>query len=564
MAAEHGAIAIDFPTGALLLVVVSVVAILTRRLRLPYSVGLVLAGIALAVSPFAPMISLTKELVFTVLLPPLLFEAAFNLHWNQLRRNFGVVAVLASLGVVLSALVTATGMRYFTNWSWIDALVFGALITATDPVSVIATFKEANAKGRLLVLIEGESLFNDGTAAVAFGILVAIAAGHQFTPLGIATNALQTIGGGVLCGAVVALATLLLAGQTEDHLVEITFTTVAAYASFLVAEDLGVSGVLATITAGLVIGNFEGLGISKHGKVDVEAFWEYVAFIANSMVFLLIGMREAHQKFIAIWGAAVVAVALVTLGRAVAIYPCCLLFARTPLRVSMSHQHVLFWGGLRGAVALALALGLPSEVKEREKIVTISFAVVAFSVFAQGLTMKPFLRMMGEIPALGERLQHVPELISSILPTLNKVHGCRVTGVSDDVLGRLKKHRWPGDIRELRNVLEWAAIVAGEGIIEVKHLPEQFRPDMVNANEVTHRVSFLVKEDAPEGDSKGVGHHGGAGAAGAEKDQRIEDSGYAGCPEEGPIGESVDPKMQCAKKQGREDDHRDGGNADPQ
>ncbi len=388
----------DFQTGALLLLVAGVVAMLTRRLRLPYSVGLVLAGIVLAVSPFAPTVRLTKDLVFTVLLPPLLFEAALNLHWGQLRRNFAVVAVLASLGVMLSALVTASGMRYFANWSWMDAAVFGALIAATDPVSVIATFKEAKAKGRLLVLIESESLLNDGTAAVAFGIAVAIAAGHRFTPVEIAYSALETIGGGILCGGMVGLAALLLAGQTEDHLVEITFTTIAAYVSFMLAEHFGLSGVLATITAGLAMANFKGLGtLTTHGKEAVEAFWEYVAFIANSIIFLLIGMHEAHQNFAAIWASAAIAIVLVTLGRAFAIYPCCLLFARTSLRVPMKQQHVLFWGGLRGAVALALALGLPPEVQEREKIVGITFAVVAFSVFAQGLTITPFLRRMGEI-----------------------------------------------------------------------------------------------------------------------------------------------------------------------
>lgn len=397
-----GVLELDFQTGALLLLVAGLVAMLTRRLRLPYSVGLVLAGIVLAVSPFAPTVTLTKDLVFTVLLPPLLFEAALNLHWNQLRRNFAVVAVLASLGVVLSAFVTAAGMKYLANWSWMDALVFGVLIAATDPVSVIATFKEAKAKGRLLVLIESESLLNDGTAAVAFGIVVSIATGHHFTPVDIAAKALQTIGGGILCGGIVALAALLLIGQTEDPLVEITFTTIAAYSSFLLAEHLGVSGVLATITAGLVMANFTGLGtISARSKEAVLAFWEYAAFIANSMIFLLIGMHEAHQNFVAIWSSAAIAIALVTLGRAFAIYPCCLLFAGTKLRVPMTQQHVLFWGGLRGAVALALALGLPPEIKGRENIVAISFAVVAFSVFAQGLTITPFLRRLGQLPSEG-------------------------------------------------------------------------------------------------------------------------------------------------------------------
>jgi len=385
--------------GVLLLLIGAVVAMLTRRLRLPYSVGLVAAGIILAILPFAPKVSLTKELIFTALLPPLLFDAAFYIHWEQLRRDLSVIVVLATLGVLMSACVTTIGMHYLARWQWLGALAFGVLIAATDPVSVIATFKEARAHGRLLVLIEAESLLNDGTAAVAFGVVIALASGQQLTSFEIITMLLKTIGGGILCGVAVALGTLLLAGRTDDHLVQITFTTVAAYGSFLLADHFGLSGVLATITAGLVIRNIKSLGtISDRGKEAVQVFWEYVAFVANSLVFLLIGMHGTDQHFVELWLPAVIAIVLVTLGRAVAIYPCCLVFSRSSLRVTTKHQHVLFWGGLRGAVALALALGLPPEVPQRQEIVSVSFAVVAFSVFVQGLTIKPLLRSTGEIP----------------------------------------------------------------------------------------------------------------------------------------------------------------------
>jgi len=330
----------------------------------------------------------------------LLFEAAFSIHWDQLRRNFSVIIELATLGVLLSASLTATGMHYLVIWPWTDALVFGALIASTDPVSVIATFKEAKAQGRLLVLIEAESLLNDGTVAVLFGVVIAVASGQYLRPIEMAYTLLETITGGILCGALVASGALLLAWRTNDHLVEITITTVAAYGSFLLADHFGLSGVLATIRSGLVTGNFKSIeAISARGKEAVQAFWEYAAFVANSLVFLLIGMHEVRQHFVAMWLPALIAIALVTLGRAVAIYPCCLLFAHSALRVTSKHQHALFWGGLRGALALALALGLPSEVPLRKSIIAISFAVVAFSVFVQGLSMVPFLRRKREIPS---------------------------------------------------------------------------------------------------------------------------------------------------------------------
>jgi monovalent cation:H+ antiporter, CPA1 family len=180
-----------------------------------------------------------------------------------------------------------------------------------------------------------------------------------------------------------------------DYLVEITFTTLVAYGSFFVAEHYHCSGVLAALTAGLVVGNFRTSGsISAAGRHALGPFWEYVAFVANSLIFLLIGAQEAQQHFKGLWATVVAAIVLVTLGRAVAIYPLCALFARSRLKVDLRHQHVLFWGGLRGALALALALSLPEELPRRDVIVVITFAVVAFSVFAQGLTITPLLTML--------------------------------------------------------------------------------------------------------------------------------------------------------------------------
>jgi monovalent cation:H+ antiporter, CPA1 family len=384
--------------GAFLLLIAVVVAMLTQKLNLPYSAGLVAAGIFLAFSRFSPAITLTKDLLFTVLLPPLIFQAAFYIEWRHLRRDLGVILVLATLGVVLSAGITTLGMHYLASWQWEGALAFGVLIAATDPVSVIATFQEAGARGRLPLLIEAESLFNDGTAAVAFAMVLDLVQGHSPTPLQATGQLLRMAGGGLLCGAAVAAAALLLVGNTQDHLVELALTTVAAYGSFLIAERFHMSGVLATLSAGLTLGNIGRGRISDRGKEAVQDFWEYAAFVANSLVFLLIGMRVATQDFRAVWLPATIAILLVTLGRAAAVYPCCALFAASDSRVPARYQHFLFWGGLRGALALALALALPQEVPQRDAIVTISFAVVAFSIFAQGLSMKPLLRAAGQLP----------------------------------------------------------------------------------------------------------------------------------------------------------------------
>jgi monovalent cation:H+ antiporter, CPA1 family len=384
----------------LLLLIAAIVAMVAARLRMPYIVGLVLAGIGLAFTPLPLEIPLTQELVYYILLPPLIFEAAFYIPWKELRKDLLLILTFATLGVVLSAAVTALGMHAWGGWGWPAALCFGALIAATDPVSVIATFKEAGVHGRLRLLLEAESVLNDGTAAVAFAIALALTGGSG-TGVGDALLMLvYTVLGGALCGAVLAGFALMLAGRTDDHLVEITFTTIAAWGSFLLAEHFHVSGIIACMTAGLILGNYGSLGsISDFGRKAVTAFWEYAAFVSNSIIFILIGMYEAKQHLLAILVPAMIAVALVTLGRAVAVYPVALLFRGSRWHVKMKHQHVLFWGGLRGALALALSLGLPQDMPQREAVITVTFAVVAFSVFVQATTMAPLLRHLREIPA---------------------------------------------------------------------------------------------------------------------------------------------------------------------
>jgi monovalent cation:H+ antiporter, CPA1 family len=384
----------------LLLFVSSLVAMLTRRLHMPYTVGLVLAGMALYSFAFRLTLHLSKDLIFSVFLPPLVFEAALYIRWRELKKDLPVVGSLATLGLMGAAAVTAVGMHYAVHWAWSSASVFGVLIAATDPVSVIATFKEAGVTGRLRLLVEAESLLNDGTAAVLFVLALGMVAGSGVDVLHVCTTLLLTIGGGVLCGAVTGFVLMFLAGRTSDPLVEITFTTLAAYGSFYLAEHFHFSGVLAALAAGLVAGNYGRLGyISKAGHSAVESFWDYVAFVVNSLIFLLIGSGATQQHFGALWWPGLVAILLVTLGRAVAIYPVCAFFSRSGLKVDMRHQHVLFWGGLRGALALALALGLPPDLPLRDEIVTVSFAVVAFSIFAQGLSITPLLRKLGELPA---------------------------------------------------------------------------------------------------------------------------------------------------------------------
>jgi len=384
---------VDIVTLGLLLFIACLVAIASRRVGLPYAVGLVAGGIALSVSGYHSGIALTRDLVFTVLLPPLVFEASLHLRWGQMRREAPLVLAMAFGGTLMSALVVASAMHWAAHWGWPAALLFGSLIAATDPVSVIAMMKEQKAEQRLRFLMESESLINDGAAAVLFAVVAAWIAGETSGAGGMALTLVWTVAGGVTVGLAVAGGLMLVAGRTRDHLVEITLTVLAAYGAFLLAEAAHVSGVLASLAAGMLVGNWgKGRQLTNAGGVAVLDFWDFAAFLANSVIFLLIGSRAATQPLAAFLIPAIVGTLAVLVGRAVAIYPIAQIFARTRLAIGASTQHILFWGGLRGALALALALGAPASLPEHDALVSVAFAVVAFSIFVQGLTVPRLLK----------------------------------------------------------------------------------------------------------------------------------------------------------------------------
>jgi monovalent cation:H+ antiporter, CPA1 family len=256
----------DLSQLGFLLFVSALVAMLTRRLHLPYTVGLVLAGMALYFSHVYIKWHLTKDLIFSVFLPPLVFEAALFIHWRDFKKELPVVTLLATVGVVLAAVVTAVGMHYALAWDWGSAIVFGVLIAATDPVSVIATFKESKVPGRLRTLIESESLLNDGTAAVAFVALLGILAGGHETVLSITAELFVTIIGGVLIGGIIAYLFMLLAGRTPDYLVEITFTTLVAYGVLLCSRTFRLFGRAGSIDCGIGCGQLSLVRFNFSGR----------------------------------------------------------------------------------------------------------------------------------------------------------------------------------------------------------------------------------------------------------------------------------------------------------
>lgn len=375
-----------------LLLIAALVAIAVQRLRIPYTVALVVVGLIITYqSPLA--LNLTPELILTIFVPPLVFEAAFHLHLAEIRRNLAGILLLAVPGVLVTMLLVGAIMAGAGVLSWPIALVFGALISATDPVAVVAVFRVIGVPKRLAVLVESESLFNDGTAIVLFNLVLAIAITGQVDAVAGIVDFMRVSAGGIAVGVVLGWLTSYLIGRVDDYLIEITLTTVLAFGAYLVAERLDFSGVLAVVSAGIIAGNFGPQGMSPTTRIVLFNFWEYVAFLANSLVFLLIGLQVNIPVLAAAWQPVVWAIVAVLVARVVVVYGFSWLAGRLAEPIPVPWQHVLTWGGLRGAISLALALSLPTALGDSVPLLrTMAFGVVLFTLLVPGLTMGRLIR----------------------------------------------------------------------------------------------------------------------------------------------------------------------------
>ncbi len=380
-------------TLTLLLLLASLVAAWIGYLRIPYTVGLVLAGIALDILGVLPPTTLTPDLFLWVLLPPLLFEAAFILRWDHLGSVGPTIAVLATLGVLLSALVTSAIVALVLGLPWSTAALFGATVAATDPVAVVAFFRRSGVDPKLRALIEGESLLNDGTSVVLVSVLTATFASGNPGVLSAIQEFLVIAFGGLIVGSAVGVAGSLLQRGLTDHLAESMLSLVVAYGSFLIAQRIGVSGVLAVVAAGSVLGNFgRRFGMSNRAREEIDGLWEFLAFVANSLVFLLLGVAVHPSAIRILLPATVVGVAAMLAGRATVSYGLGSLVAVLWKIPSLRWRHVLFWGGLRGALPVVIAIGLSSEPGIPPMLQSLVLSVVVVSLLIQGVTLEPLLR----------------------------------------------------------------------------------------------------------------------------------------------------------------------------
>jgi CPA1 family monovalent cation:H+ antiporter len=390
-----------------LLIAASVTLVVAQWIRLSYTLALLLLGLGLGASSIVPEATLSSGVILLVFLPPLLFEAAFVL---DLRRLWSVrvgVATLALPGVLLAMAIGGAIVHWGLGLSWTFAFLFGTIVAATDPVAVLATFRQLNAEKRLTVLLEGESLFNDGVAlALLVAFVDSVDDGYKF---GSATgDFVLSVLGGALIGLALGWLGHVLIATVDQHLTEMSVSVAVAYGSFLAAEQLHLSGVLATIAAAMTLGHLgrsRGWIYSEGSEGLLIDLWEFLAFVANAALFLMMGiavhasglLNHPKDVFVGIFAALV--------GRAAVAYGLGGLLEQFGFSLKLPERHMLFWGGLRGAVALAAALSLPMEFPHRDQLLAMTYGVVLFTLLVQGLTIAPLGRRLG---LLGEKTQDHP------------------------------------------------------------------------------------------------------------------------------------------------------------
>ncbi len=402
----------------LLLIITLAVALVSRPLRLPYTLVLVVVGLAIGFSPLFPDLRLNPDVVLFLFLPALLFEGAWNVQIERLRADWLAVLLLAVPGLLISLLIVAALLHAFLGISWGVSLLVGAMISPTDPVAVLALLRQLGLSERLRTIVEGESLFNDGVGAAVFELVLGFVLASLGTAERVSSSSswivvgegLWLMLGGLVLGVGVGLLVSRLLRLVDDHLIEMAVTGSVAYGVYLLGVGVHTSGLLAVVGAGLVLGSYgRRTGMSERTREVAQAVWEFLSYLANSLLFLLLGVQMGESRLILAVGDIGLALAGVIIGRATMIYtllPLHNVFAHRMTRTKIaglfswlphpeplpSHwRPILLLSGLRGALSIALVLSLPDTLQERGLLENIVYGVVLVTLLGQGIGLRILL-----------------------------------------------------------------------------------------------------------------------------------------------------------------------------
>ena len=386
---------LQFPFLSLFVLAV-LVAMLGHFVKVPYAVALVITGLMVGWVDWFPEIKLIPHTLFSAMLPPLLFEAGINIHWSQLVKNARAIGLFAVFGTLITVGVVGGVVHLLLGMPLPVALLLGTIIAPTDPISVVAVFKRLGVQEGLSVIVEAESLFNDGIALVLFAVIQGVVQSGNFSLVQSIRDFFVSVGGGVCIGLLLGGVMSRVTSEFNDHLLEISLTLIVAYGSFLIAEAFHFSGVIAVVTASILVGSY-GMkkGMSPTSQTAVYAFWEFAAFAINSILFLIIGLEVVRVPLSEkIWPIFIVSLVLLA-GRAVSIYGLSMLLSYLDVLIPAAWRHLIVWSGLRGALSMAMVLGLDSSIPWHDTLLLLTFGVVFVSLLAQGLTIETLVRRLG-------------------------------------------------------------------------------------------------------------------------------------------------------------------------
>ena len=432
---------IDINSLILIFAIASIVAIIAKQIRFPYTITLVIAGIAVAIFGLEAPFELGYDLIFHILLPPLLFEGALHMRLSHLKENTKLILLLILPGLMGSVFLVAFLLSLiFPSIPFIFMLLLAAIVIPTDPATILAFYKEMKVPVKLRSIVEGESVFDDGLAIVFWNVIVVIilaaALGGSGTVFVQGQDILIGIGQflklsflGIVIGGAMGYIAYIIIKKINDKFTEIMITVILAFGIFAFAEFMGGSGVFAVVIAGLILGNYgTRFAMAPSTRMSLISFWSFLAFAVNSFLFILIGMSVNWADIWTNIGLIIITILLLWMARAIMIFFTGKIVNHKKKELSIKWQIIMWWGGLRGAIPIAMALSIPTYLvfiasgdpgnvlfPHRDTILAVTFGVVLGTLLIQGLTLRPLLKKLGFYASTQKEVEKEEKEISVLL-----------------------------------------------------------------------------------------------------------------------------------------------------